>query len=597
MTSRCFGWLRCVLALACALCAAGASPQENVDAILHKADRQKITAYGEFIKTLDTLAQRAATLSPPQLEYLQYLESWRDAYEGRYQAAMSALKPIVEGRADATLRFRSLATIVNVLALTRQYEDAFAQSRRLLNLLPEVADKGAREQGLSVAAFLYNRVGEYELGQRYAETIIEENWEGRGACTGGQLSMQARRYKNNRSSPATSDQHFQNVINACVQLGELLRAAITRMYYGQWLTNQNRFEDVIRELAPHYDATKNLKSPRITSEYDALLAVAHRQTGNSELAKQFAQRAVDGAVRSEFTEPLVNAYRLLYLLAKEQGDNRSALGYHEKFAAADKGYLDDLSAQQLAYQRVRQEVDANKLQIEALNKQNEVLKLKNELGDKAVENTRLYIALLAMVLVFIVLWAFWTKRSQLHFMKLSRRDGLTGIINRPHFIALAEQALESCRKSQQEACMVLCDLDHFKAINDKFGHAEGDLVLRHAVAACQTHMRTSDIFARVGGEEFGILLRDCGLETARSRAEDLRRAIAAIDKSTVRHNVSASFGIACTTASGFELRQLLAHADMALYQAKYAGRNRVVIYDAVQGETHGMQPAYGDGGV
>jgi diguanylate cyclase (GGDEF)-like protein len=291
----------------------------------------------------------------------------------------------------------------------------------------------------------------------------------------------------------------------------------------------------------------------------------------------------------EFGEALVTAYQVLYEVAKGQTDFKAALAYHEQYAAADKAFLDDLSARHLAYQKVNHENIANKLQLDALNKQNQLLQLEGQLSSKAVETSRLYIVLLTMTLLFIGLWAYRTKRSQLHFQTLSRLDGLTGICNRPHFITLAEKALEASRRSHDELCIVLCDLDHFKQINDRYGHATGDFVLKRTVSACNDRLGKSDIFGRFGGEEFAILLPGCGLEEARQKAEQLRMAIAGItayQTGTVRATVSASFGVAATSASGHELGILLAHADAALYDAKRSGRNRVVTYmQPPQGET------------
>jgi diguanylate cyclase (GGDEF)-like protein len=259
------------------------------------------------------------------------------------------------------------------------------------------------------------------------------------------------------------------------------------------------------------------------------------------------------------------------------------LAFHEKYMAADKGYVDDAGARRMAYQKVSHESIANKLQVEALSRQNHELHLERELAGKAVETNRLYIAMLTLILAFIGLWAYMTKRSQLHFMRLSQLDGLTGICNRPHFIDQAARALQYHRDSGQEVCVILCDLDHFKAINDKYGHATGDSVLRRTVEACNAHIRASDIFARVGGEEFAILLPACEVDEARRRAEQLRITIAAtsVQAGVAEAPISASFGVAASSWSGYELRQLMAHADAALYQAKDAGRNRVVLYDAM----------------
>lgn len=345
--------------------------------------------------------------------------------------------------------------------------------------------------------------------------------------------------------------------------------------------DRGRYGDAIALLQAHREEARRTRYPPLIAELDALLAQAYRQTGDPVRVRQFALSAIEGGVKNEYTEAMVTAYRLLYLVAREQGDYRAALEYHEKYAAADKGYLDDVSARHLAYERVNQAAIASELKITSLNQQNEVLQLQQALDKKAVETGRLYIALLIICLGFIVFWAYKTKRSQLHFRKLSQQDGLTGIANRPHFIEQAENALANARKMQQEVCVVLCDLDHFKAINDRYGHAAGDFVLRQTVAACRAHLGPADIFGRFGGEEFGIVLPGCSLEAARVRCEQLRAAIVDVASAQqgMEAKVSASFGIATTGLFDYELRQLLAHADAALYQAKRAGRNRVVAYD------------------
>jgi diguanylate cyclase (GGDEF)-like protein len=342
-------------------------------------------------------------------------------------------------------------------------------------------------------------------------------------------------------------------------------------------------------LSKNYDAVQGTRYPRLISEFDSILARAYLIAGNSALSKQFAQSAIDKGVKKEITKPLVDAYQVLYQVAQKEGDFQSALAFHEKYATSDKGYLNDVSARTLAYQMVTQQVLANKLQIDALNKQNQVLQLQQALDKKAAETGRLYVILLLTVLGFIALWAYRTKRSQLRFRRLARRDGLTEIFNRQHFVDAAGQTLEYCRKSARDACVVLIDLDHFKLVNDAHGHAVGDLVLKRAVAACQTHLRSIDIFGRLGGEEFGILLPDCALEAARQRAEKLRLAIAGLNDANagIAFDVTASFGIAATNSSGYDLRQLLAHSDVALYQAKREGRNRVALFQAdAQANTH-----------
>jgi diguanylate cyclase (GGDEF)-like protein len=549
-----------------------AQSSAEVTALLEHADSIKSSNHDEFTNILQSLEQRSQSLTPDQQVYVRYLRGWQAAYVGDYEEAITTLKPLLRATPDVTLRFRARATVANVLLIARRYEEAFSELSELVSQLDLVSDKAARDQGLAVAAFLYGEVGQYDLSLAYADKLIEENWNGRGACRGGQIKVQAL-YDSTRTQtrPASLDEEIRKGIEACAASGELMFANAIRAYEARLLMERGQLSQAMDLLKRHYDEVAQSQYRRLISQFDVLLADLHWRMQDADLARKFALRAVENAVPNEFTEPLINAYQLLYTIDKELGDRKSALEFHEKYMAADKGYLDGVSTRQLAYERVRHEVAANKLEIESLQ-------LQRKLDAKAIENVRLYIALLIVILGFIAFWAYKTKRSQLHFMNLARRDGLTGIFNRPHFMELAEGTLENCRKLKQDVALILCDLDHFKLINDRFGHAEGDSVLKRMVAISQSHLRAADIFARVGGEEFCIMLPACGLADARERAEQLRQAIAAANE-TSRATLSASMGVTATAVSGYELHQLLAHADTALYQAKRSGRNCVVVYD------------------
>jgi diguanylate cyclase (GGDEF)-like protein len=553
--------------------------------LLQRADAIKSVDPAEFMRLLDRLGADLGQLSPPQREHLQYLQGWRHAYAGEYAAAIPLLEAIVDHSSNPTLQFRAGSTATNVRALSAQYEGAFLQLNKLLTKLPEVSDKDARLQGMSVAADLYLLVGEYDLALRYAEQVMKENARGRGVCRGGQIRLEAL-CKSKRLPHDSPD--IAAGIEACLQQGESLAANAIRTTQARILLREKRLDAAVSLLERHYGEVEQSRYPRGISEWESLLAQAYQQRGMTSDAKRVALRAVEHSVKDQFTQPLVGAYRVLYEEAEKQGDIANAIAYLKKSAAADKAYLDDVTARQLAYERVKQNTLSTKSQIDALNQENKLLQLQRELDSKAAETSRLYIALLIVVVLFITLWAYRTKRSQLHFMKLSQVDGLTGIANRPRFIQLAEAVLETARKSQQQASVVLCDLDHFKAINDRYGHAAGDHVLRQAVVACQAHLRVSDVFGRVGGEEFGVVLPGCGLEDAKQRAERLRLALnsIALQYDGEHCPVSASFGVTSTERSGYELRQLLAHADAALYDAKAAGRDRVMPYETSTGHAH-----------
>ncbi len=549
---------------------------ESPGELLRRADSVRLSNHAEFTAIMRRIDSKS--LSSAEQDYFRYLEGWSSAYSGEYQVALPRLEAVIAKSPDPTLRFRAGASVVNILGLVKRYEEAFSRLVQLLELLPHVTDPEAREQGLAVAANVYDQVGQYELSLRYSQMLISESLTASGRCKGGLMKLWAQ-YESRK--PPVTGAELQAGVDVCTHAHQILVANLIRTFSAKLYIDLGQFDDAIALLNEHYEEARLTRYPQLISAFDALLAEAYRRKGSPALARQFAFSAIRNSAPHEFTEQLVGAYRILYELAKDQRDFKSALMFHEQYATADKAYLDDTGSRRLAYDKAAHEAVANMLQIDALNKQNQLLQLQKALSAEAVENSRLYIALLVTIVLFVGLWAYRTKRSQLHFMNMSQLDGLTGISNRPHFVSLAEVALQSCRKSQQDVCIVLCDLDHFKSINDRHGHAAGDFVLRETVARCRVHLQANETFGRFGGEEFSILLPGCGPEAARERAEQLRTAIAGIVASSggIGSNVSASFGIASAGASGYELRQMLAHADAALYQAKRGGRNCVVVYD------------------
>ena len=547
--------------------------------LLKQADRIKTSNNAEFVALIQQLDAKAGKLSQGQLSYLQFLKGWQAAYRGEFKTVFVLLDPVIVGSADATLRLRSEVVEMNVMVVGSRYGDAFTLLNRVLDQLPHVTDQDARVQGLGTVAILYAESGQYDLAIAYAEQVLKESSNVQDTCKGEYLKSQAL-FQGGKLQAMNAQ--LQHGIDVCTKASEPLFANYIRYFAAAAETQHGHSAAAIDLLQKGYADVQATRYPALISEFNAGLAQAYWNTGESALAGQYAEDAVRASPKGAYTQSLATAYKLQYLIAQKHGDLVAALAFLEKYMIADKGYLTEVSAKALAYQTVAQQVMAKKQQIDALNKQNQILTLQQKLNKKAVEAGRLYIVLLLLVLAFIALWAYRIKRSQLRFMKLARRDGLTGIFNRQHFVNEAELLLQYCRKSSRDACLVLIDLDHFKAVNDTQGHAVGDRVLQRAVAACKGCLRSTDIFGRLGGEEFGILLPECTLVQVLVVAEQIRLTIATASAGEDAPGVpiSASFGITSVAHSGYELRQLLIHADEALYQAKREGRNRVNVADS-----------------
>jgi diguanylate cyclase (GGDEF)-like protein len=162
--------------------------------------------------------------------------------------------------------------------------------------------------------------------------------------------------------------------------------------------------------------------------------------------------------------------------------------------------------------------------------------------------------------------------------RLATLDMLTGALTRRRFLELFDQELARRARTASPLCVLMIDLDHFKSINDRFGHGTGDLALSHFSAVCKSCLRSTDHLGRMGGEEFAALLPETNIEDAHVVAERMRRSIAAakITLDDDQHlTVTVSIGVA--ECYGYQQPEaILAAADRALYQAKNSGRNRVV---------------------
>jgi diguanylate cyclase (GGDEF)-like protein len=170
--------------------------------------------------------------------------------------------------------------------------------------------------------------------------------------------------------------------------------------------------------------------------------------------------------------------------------------------------------------------------------------------------------------------------------RMSRQDWLTELANRRYFDTFLVEEMARARRSKHEMCLALCDVDFFKAYNDRYGHQAGDECLKHVARALESACRRpADLAARYGGEEFALVLPETSLAGAAQVAESVRRAVAQLqvphDQSQIAPHVTLSVGVAgLLPGMDADPERLVAAADQALYQAKKLGRNRVVTLQA-----------------
>jgi diguanylate cyclase (GGDEF)-like protein len=245
----------------------------------------------------------------------------------------------------------------------------------------------------------------------------------------------------------------------------------------------------------------------------------------------------------------------------------------------EQGTLDRI--REVAQLRVQFENDQEKQKIVLLEKDK---KLAEERLNSQTRTTQLVAiaGLTGLVTAFFLGYALLShRRHRAELIRLAERDELTGLLNRRAIVRKAVEYLTRAREAKGTLIIGLIDLDHFKSINDRFGHAVGDQLLQRFAAALRTALHTREIFGRYGGEEFLVLFPDSTMDEARQSAERLRASLRdqrmRIDDQDV--SVTLSLGLAGYEAGDVLFDQVARRADIALYVAKTQGRDRVEIYN------------------
>jgi diguanylate cyclase (GGDEF)-like protein len=202
-------------------------------------------------------------------------------------------------------------------------------------------------------------------------------------------------------------------------------------------------------------------------------------------------------------------------------------------------------------------------------------------AEEQVFYARIFGAVVSLLFAASVFLLVRTLRLEKKLEELASKDALTGIFNRRYFMELSLGHIERSLRMGSPCFISIYDLDHFKAVNDKFGHLAGDMVLKETAARVKKAIRPYDVCGRYGGEEFILLMSDVSEENVFNAVDRLRQTIC---KSPIEFEgrqipVSASFGIASITLQApSDIQSATKRADEALYQAKEGGRNRVVVY-------------------
>ena len=564
--------------LAALLAAGSAYASDDIQVLIDKAEQTKSADHQQFQRLLEKLNVSLEQATPSQQGSIRYLNAYALVFQGKHEQAIRVANDLLITSSNPDVQFRASALIVNAHAINRKFTDGLRQLERTLKLLGSVSSKELRHQGLGVAATINSQIGQYEEALQFADKILVDDPDARTECLARQVYLDAQQ---NVSKTEPREEAIEKSIAQCLGQGELAAANFMRITLARALVLRGAREDAIKLLESHLKEVERTRYPRLIADVKATLAELLLEKGNISMAERYALDTLMHSKSIQSSLPLVKAYRAIYEIAERRGSPELALAAYKNYADADKAYLDEVKTRELAYQIVRQETLQKTQQIDLLDQQNQVLQLQRKVDQQAAQNNRLIVMLLIVLVASIGYWAFKIKRVQLSLKKMAETDALTGICNRHHFTIRAERALAECARNGEQAALIMYDLDHFKNINDRFGHGTGDWALKEVAEASKGFCRRIDVLGRLGGEEFAILMYGCDLRAAARVAEDCRLRLAQLDTRETGHvfAITGSFGVTSSVQSGYSLARLLSHADRQLYRAKHLGRNRVCVYE------------------
>ncbi|AWL11415.1 putative signaling protein [Saliniradius amylolyticus] len=559
--------------------------------LLDEANRVRSQNPDKLDQLLAQVKPHVDSLSETQQANFEYLSAYNTAIHGQPQLAISDLEQLIQriesnkdgaGQQLQRVSIRAKGTIVNLLANSKV--DDWYRGLELIEELHQLVEPLSSDDQLFQMAYIntaifYNHLEQYSLGLPYARAVTKANTSIRLQCFAYRLMLEAQLALGQLSVDSAE---FSEGKAVCEQANEELPVQIFNGHQAKVYIDQQQYSQAIALLNQNLPVVESIGSKALISVFNSLLAKAYLETGALNQARTHAQKTLGLLEDYGNTESRIRAYEVLYQIARQRNQPAQALNYYEQYAQANQTYLDDIHARNMAYQLAVHKATQQQNKIELLNKENTLLRTRQILAQTEAENTRFAVLFLILAVLVLGLWLYKNHTTQKRLKALAERDSLTEISNRRHLLQAAKYALEYCKNTRQILGIVVFDLDKFKSINDRFGHATGDWVLKQVVATCQKVSRQSDIFARIGGEEFCFVLPGCDKEHCQNFAEECRRALeeVVIEEDGHRIRVTASFGVTDTQSSGYNLDKLIGVADKAMYNAKNKGRNQVVVATA-----------------
>ncbi|MDX1537173.1 tetratricopeptide repeat-containing diguanylate cyclase [Arsukibacterium sp.] len=552
-----------LLAVFSVVCAAD-SFQEQLD----QAEALRTQAPGQTVEIVAQLESNYHALSAYQQQQFNFLKAYIYAFQSKQDEAISWATKIAASEYPE-IRLKANLLLATVYEHRKDFSKAYSFLFTALKAGISLNNESLQVSLYTVATQLHISANVYDKALEYASNIVDIASTPRSYCVGYVLQLRATI----NLTQTYTDDAVSNARQACLTANEPLLLNTISLYIAEIDVTKvpAQVKSDMQSVLPELKKTGYLYSV-IQAEF--FLGSAELYLQNYAAAEALLEKVYQQTIALNDTQTANKAMLLLAQTYQEKGDTSAAVTAYRKHAAAQNSYIDEFKKRSVAYHLAQADFMASENKLALLKSENELLQLESKLQQEQKLKALLFaVALLALLL--LVIYVLNSKRVALN--RLATTDFLTRLFNRRYFSETVSKQMAN-RRQRGECSLLIFDIDLFKQINDKHGHAAGDKVLSAIAQCCQTQIRQQDILARIGGEEFALFLPGCGLADAEEIAEQCRQSLEqlVIPFDDQQIQITASFGVAASSTADFD--SLLKQADDALYQAKTGGRNRIVVY-------------------
>lgn len=568
-----------VLALFC-LQPATASELSTVDALLSESSKYLYASPEKALVPLEKLSALQAGFTPEQNERYHLTLASSLGFRARHAERVALVQSFIGQVKTPGRRASFLYELIDGYTALGQYELALEALNESIALLPLLEKTGDKITVLQAAIAAANVFEDYAVALEFADRIYAlrgDDKPGTYAACVGLTDMVEIQFL--RGARAQARAMLKAAIDACKTnknpyfiLINKSNAALDQIDTG---AARAGIASALPLLGEH--ATVNQGSDYV-AQLEEAVARAYLQIGNTERAEHYGLQAYQRAQSSHILAMQAKTSKTMAKVMRAKGLLSRALVYNDIQLAMHKRQQDDQLQKRLAYQRVRFDAQDQANQLLLLQQKNKNLDAEKALQQGRNHKLFLFIGLGVVVLAILAAWLRKTLKMKNILRLSSQVDGLTQVSSRAHFITAAHRAFVG---SGRAASLVLFDMDLFKTINDTYGHATGDWVLKTVCDTVKHQLPKRSLFGRLGGEEFAICLPLLSASEATAVAQRCRVAIANIGAhpSGLNLEITASFGVATRSVQGpISFEETLAAADKALYVSKNEGRDRVTTY-------------------